>query len=316
MRLLRGRRAAPPPPSLIRPRPVPGLVPAALAGDWGQQALRGTSMDPLLQQGRYVGASYRAVPWQQWTDVTVTSSLVGGRDFMGSVPSSQVDTTRWQVVNNCDCTLYVSSILHTAALILNSPDAVIGPFQSLNVTLPGPGVTMLARCFGYDFTSVRSQVSALDVRGPTAFVEVIPLGAHEDPPLPTLRSSWVRTYDKFDLTWNGNALPATFSTGTSWSSNVVELAGATSVNLQCQVTTTGALTVATQFGLQALGIASGSGNYALGTIFPTLGAGVNYLQTTVTYTANRPFVELFYTSGGNANTFTVGDLFLQAVCHA
>jgi hypothetical protein len=296
----------------------PTLLSQALRSPQGQQ-LQANSTASLARIKPHYGGIYQAVPWRDWNDTTNTANLVGTRDYLGSMPYNLVSPSqRYQITNNTDSFLYISSTIAQATLLTSYPEAIIGPFSALNVTLQGTGLNMLARCCGYDFTTTRAVPGTFDVRfSNSSFVQVTPLGPTEDPALPVLRSSWARTYDLNDLTWNGNALPAFFTTSAAWYSNVMELSGASSVDIQAHATSNANTTSSIAVFFVANDPVTAQGAYNEGGGGGNFVNGHNYVQASLTYTSNRPRAEIFFNPGDTSGAHVVFDqVFVQAICHS
>lgn len=239
--------------------------------------------------------SQKYVPWINWTMLSNTSE--GVQDFIGSIYTDE--TTSFQIVNNTDSILYITGGLPERNALITGPEVIIGPFKASNITLSSPSITILARCYGYDFTSTRSIRGFYDVRGGSAYVEVKGLQIGDNPVLPTMRTSWIRLYDMFDLTLNNPLFDPQITTQ-AWFSNYLDFSGAVSGNLNVvgsanTVPTAGSNLIGY---LSYSGVATGLGNWSAGGTNLVTAVGVNYITNApLVLSSNKPRAELFFTPG-------------------
>src|SRR5205823_5032701 len=127
-------------------------------------------------------------------------------------------------------------------------------------------------------------------------VEIRGLKPGENPSQPLLRSSWIRTYDLFDLIL-GNALPAPQVTNTSWFSNALDFSGAVSCYLNLVATASALPNNSTNLiaYLSYTGIATAMGNWNAGGTNLVSVVGPNYITNApITLAANKPQLELLF----------------------
>jgi hypothetical protein len=275
--------------------------------------LRGTSADQARVTVPKV--QYRWVPWRDWKNVTDTSNLIGTTDFYYTLGGA--GTNKFQVANNTDSQLYLSSAVADRVNLLGAAEAIVGPFGTANITLASDHVSMIARVYGYDFTTPRAVTSPFDVRGPTAYISLTPLAPNEEPPLPVLRNAWSRIYDKFDFAKHGNGAPASFTTNQAWDSDPMDFGGAANIYLNANGTCSAVPNNGSTCGIfvNYFGIATGQGNWSAGG--GSLSGNVGFVYVTnaaVTIAANKPQLEIFFTPGDTTGSVvTINDLWVTGI---
>ena len=238
----------------------------------------------------------RSLPWVDWKDLGVTAS--GTRDYLGTVPLQGFHRQEGFIfINNIDCYLYIG-VTGNASSLISNPEMVVPPFSSGYLPTDLDGLTLLARCAGYDFTSARAKADTNDTRFSQGIgIEV--KTANSSDPLPKLRTTWTRIYDKYDLTLN-NPL-TTIQVNDVWYSPGLSTSGSTNITVY------GALNLSAAPGsnvsLYIVGtFIAGTGNFQMlnsGTAIQPTGPGLYYMQFSASGPSTPvPFLEWYYTPGG------------------
>jgi hypothetical protein len=244
----------------------------------------------------------RYIPWRDLLDAG-TSWTPGHHTYTRAVTTNAEPDQPLLITNNLDATLYIAR-LGIVPEIKAQPLVIVPPFNAVTMRAPGPQMSIVADCAGYDFATKRTNVAADDVRfSPSSLFTIGPAQAMAEPV--QLRKEWTRLYDKLDLTYN-NAFINLTSGGPAWRSNYLALEGSSAVVAYGQISVSGATTVEINFYIEDSFPELGTGSYVVGNaisqIVPT-GAGTFYQQITLTGPATpAPRLLWVYVAGGAATT--------------
>jgi hypothetical protein len=239
----------------------------------------------------------RYLPWRDLLDAG-TSWAPGYHTYTRALVTYADPGQPLLITNNLDAMIYIAR-QGIVPEIKGNPLLIVPPFYSMSLPAPGPQMSIVADCAGYDFASKRVNVAADDVRfGSGAALTIGPTPRLTDPV--QLRKGWTRLYDTFDLTYNNPFV--TLTTGSAWFSNLLALEGSSGLTAYGEFQAGAATGSGINFYITESFPSTGTGNFVVGNqidVNTPAGPGFFYQQISLAGAATpSPRVEWFYLPGG------------------